>query len=36
MDDAERLSLEAIGRFVEASREIRFGHGAWIGYTTHP
>jgi hypothetical protein len=24
MDDAERLSLEAIGRFVEASEEIRF------------
>jgi len=24
MDDAEKLSLEAIGRFVEASEEIRF------------
>jgi hypothetical protein len=24
MDDAEKLSLEAIGRFVEASQEIRF------------
>jgi hypothetical protein len=24
MDDAEKLSLEGIGRFVEASEEIRF------------